>query len=84
VFLFELANTFAVKIQFVVADEEAQRLLAPIHSKKNRPFLRALTDTCELRAQAEAGLQPATLNELNHNHYERDDQQDVDESAQSI
>jgi hypothetical protein len=51
VFLFELANTLAVKIQFVVADEEAQRLLAPIHSKKNRPFCSHLRThvSCTLR-----------------------------------
>ena len=35
---FELAGTLAVEIEFIVTDEEAQRLLALIHKEKIRLF----------------------------------------------
>ena len=35
---FELAGALAVEIEFIVTDEEAQRLLAPIHKEKIRLF----------------------------------------------
>jgi uncharacterized protein len=35
---FELAGTLAVEIEFIVTDEEAQRLLALIHTEKIRLF----------------------------------------------
>jgi hypothetical protein len=37
-FFFELAGTLAVEIEFIVTDEEAQRLLALIHQEKIRLF----------------------------------------------
>src|SRR6202051_5335223 len=35
---FELAGTLAVEVEFIVTDEEAQRLLALIHKEKIRLF----------------------------------------------
>ena len=38
----------------------------------------------EFAGSGPVDLQPTTLNELNYNHHDRDDQQDMNESAHRI